>query len=346
MPTPYEVEQQLAAELDGLTTAQEQILIAAWAAAWSEISGDLTDTLADLMDDGTEITAGLIVRSQRLATVLAGIVDRLEDLTEAAGVTMTRDLAAALDLGVDATGRLIAAQLDDLPNDEGDDRAELFDRTARPVPAALEAIIERTTQQITSELLPVADDTYAIIQRELVRGIAVGTGPRDTAQLMVERAEDHFNFGLNRALTIARTETLDAYRAAAQAAEEPHTEVLAGWAWLAHLGPRTCRSCLSMHGQVFDLDVTGPKDHQQGRCSRCPLVRGRDGADPDTSWIPDADDHFASLTPEQQTSLLGIKGRAAWQAGDFPREAWTKTRRTDGWRDSQVPAPAPARAAD
>lgn len=334
MPTPYEVEQQLAAELEGLTTAQEALLLAAWASAWSEVSADLTDTLADIMDAGTAVTAAVIVRSERLAAALAGIADRLEDLTTAAGVTMTTDLSAALDLGVDGTGRLIAAQVD------GDD--DRFDPAARPVPGALEAIIERTTEQMLSALLPVADETYAVIQRELVRGVAAGTGPRDTATRMVARAEDHFNFGLTRALNVSRTETLDAYRAGAQAAEEPHAELLAGWVWLAHLGPRTCRSCLAMHGRVFSLDVTGPKDHQQGRCSRCPLVAPPDGSEADASWVPDADEHFASLTVEQQQSLLGVKGYAAWSAGDFPREAWTRTRRTEGWRDSQAPAPPPA----
>lgn len=331
MPTllsPYDVERQLERELAAVTDAQERTILAAWVLAWSEISADLHDTLLDLLAGGTRITAATVVRSERLASTLAAVADTIDDLAQQAGVTITSDLSAVLDQAIDGTGLLIRAQMEN---------ARRFNSRRRPSRSALDAIVERVTEQITSTLLPIADETYATIQRELIRGVAVGDSPRETARRMVQRSEDLWNFGASRALNVARTETLDAYRDGAKAAEEPHADILAGWTWLAHLGPKTCRSCLAMHGQLFPLDKAGPEDHQQGRCSRCPVVRGADG-EPDLSWVPSAEEHFKSLTKDEQVAILGREGYAAWAAGDFPIDQWTKTKSSDGWRDSQVPA--------
>lgn len=331
------VEQQLVEDLEAITDAQTRALVQAWALAWSEISADLVDALTTVMADGTKVTAAAVVRSTRLAQQLAVVADRLDDLAVEAGVTITRDLADVVDQAVDGQIGLIHAQF------ENDDPRRTDVRRAS-TSRALDAMVSRLTERITSQTLPLGDETYEVIQRELVRGVAVGSNPRETARRMVNRAEDKWNFGLTRALTISRTELLDASREAAAAEQDEHADVLAGWLWLAHLGPRTCRSCLAMHGRLFTLVEPGPNDHQQGRCSRCPVVKGVDGGEPDLSWVPDADEHFASLDVEDQKAILGRDGYRAWAAGDFPRETWTKTRSNDGWRDSQVPA-APGESA-
>lgn len=325
-PNPYAVELVLAAALAKVVDAQDADITRAWATAWSEISADLLDILNVILADVGRVNASAVVRYERLARVLAGIADRLDDLAAHLGVTVTNDLAAILDQAQIGTVELIAAQ-----------------RLGRGVPGrevptpALEAIVRRTTEQITSTALPLADETYAVILGELTRGVAAGDNPRQTAARMVDRAENHFNFGRSRAVTIARTETLDAYREGARVTQLAHADVLAGWAWLAHLGPRTCRSCLAMHGQIFDLEIPGPDDHQQGRCIRMPVVREEDGS-VDLSWLPTAEEHFASLDATDQRAILGRRGYDAWVAGDFPIDQWSKTRHNDGWRDSQVPA--------
>jgi hypothetical protein len=324
---PYAIELALAAALAKVTDRHEATITQAWVRAWSEVSRDLLDALAEVLDAGGRVNAMAVVRYERLAAVLGAIADQLESLTEQLGITITSDLRDVLAMADQGTAQLIAAQLLDRP----------IDVLPAP-PHALTAIVRRTTEQVTSQLQPLADDTYAIILRELTRGVAAGDNPRETAARMVQRAEDLHNFGMNRALTIARTEVLDAHREAARVAQDANADVLAGWMWLAHLGPRTCRSCLAMHGQVFGLEVRGPDDHQQGRCSRCPVVREEDGS-VDTSWVPSAEDHFMQLPREDQVAILGPKGYRAWAAGDYPMEAWTKTRSSDGWRDAQVPAP-------
>lgn len=330
MTTAYDVEQQLNDALSEVTDAQERLILAAWVLAWSEISTDLQDTILDLIADGGRITAATVVRSQRLAAALAGVADRLDELAAEAGVILTGDVGQVVELGISATAELIGVQLPD---------GVRLDLSRRPAPAALTAMVQRVTEQIISTLLPVAEDTYVVIQRELVRGVAAGSSPKDTAERMVKRVEDHWNFGRSRAVTIARTEMLDAYREAARVSQDAHVDVLAGWVWLCHLGPRTCRSCLARHGTFHPLDEPGPEDHQQGRCSRCPVVKPvDDGDEPDLSWVPDAEEFFAGLSVEEQRAILGVRGYQAWRAGEFPLSAWAKRRETAGWRDSWVPA--------
>lgn len=327
-PDPYELEVALAAALARITDAQTSSITQAWVRAWSEVSIDLLDSLTSVLADGAVVNTMAVVRYQRLAQALAAIADVLEDLAAMVGITITDDLEEVLALAEDGTAQLMAAQL--LTDDDTLD--------VRPVaPDELTAIVRRTREQVTSTSRPLADETYSVILREVTRGVAAGDHPRETARRMVDRAEDHWNFGQARAVNIARTETLDAYREAARVSQDTNADLLAGWVWIAHLGPRTCRSCLAMHGEVFTLAEPGPYDHQQGRCSRTPVLKGPDG-EPELDWIPDAIEHLTSLPVADQKAILGQAGYRAWLAGEFPPELWVKKRTTPGWRDSYVPA--------
>ena len=329
-PNPYDVELALAAGLAEITQAQDTTIVQAWAKAWGSVSTELLDSLTEVLTDAGRMTFAAVVRYQRLNTVLGEVANHLDDLTQGLGITITSDLNDVVHSAEVGTRELIAAQR--LLHDE---RRGL---PVRRVPSpAMQAIVRRTTERVTSQLQPLADETYATVLRELTKGVAAGDNPRTTARHMVTKAEDMHNFGRSRALNIARTETLDAYRAGGKATEEQYPEILTGWAWVAHLGPRTCRSCLAMHGQVFDVDVPGPDDHPQGRCGRIPVVRETDGS-VDLSWLPNAEKHFEGLSEADQRAILGNTGYDAWKRGDFPIGQWAKRKANPGWRDSVVPA--------
>lgn len=351
-PDPYTVELILAAALAQILDGNDESIARAWAAAWAEVAADLRDALEVILAADGKVNIMAVVRYERLSQTLAVIADQLEDLAEQLDVVITEDLAEVLDLVTEGTQALVDAQLrpEELPTtapagavpEPGSGRDTDAIPNVRPTPPdALAAIIERTTEQVTSLSKPLADDTYSLILRELTRGVAAGDNPREVAARMVERAEDMHNFGMNRALNIARTEILDAHRKAAEASQNANADILAGWVWLAHLGPRTCRSCLAQHGSFHLLEESGPYDHQQGRCSRTPVVKEADGSH-DLSWVPSAGEHFESLPAADQEAILGKAGYQAWLAGEFPMTAWSVRRENDGWRDSYVPA-SPAR---
>lgn len=336
------LDRELRAEVAKIADRQVRDLVTAWVAAWDEVAPDLNQVLLDLLTtDGPKITRTQLLRSQRLRQVLAVIAGKLDELAAQAQVTITGSLRDTIDKAGAAQASIIDSQLP-----PGSGHLVDADVWARVDPLQVEAIVERTTQQITSRTRPLSVSAEQAVRRELVRGLAAGTGPRETARRMVRRAEGGFNGGLNRAMTIARTETLDAYRAGAQVGQAQHADVLKGWVWSTNLSKRTCPACLGMHGSEHSLAEPGPLGHPNCRCTRVPVVKswaelGFDGIDEPDSVLPDAGAFFDRLERGGQERILGKRGWVAWNAGKFPRERWATRRTAKGWRDSYVPANPP-----
>lgn len=321
-------------QLQTVTDQQTRDLVAAWASAWDEVSADLNAALLDLLQGSQDgmVTRAAVMRSGRLLNALTVVQTNLDTLAKEAGLRITADLAQV----VDDAGRTQAALVDSQlpPYERG--RLAGWERVD---PAQIAAIVRRSTQQITSRTWPLSSQATTAVRAELIRGIAAGSNPRETARRMVARAEGRFNGGLTRALVISRTETLDAHRAAAALGQAQQADVLTGWVWLAKLDARTCPSCWAQSGQLHPLDEPGPLDHQQGRCARMPKTRtwadlGFTGLDEPPDITPNAQDLFDSLPPADQVAILGRTGWDAYVNGHFPMHAWSQRRSTDGWRDA------------
>jgi SPP1 gp7 family putative phage head morphogenesis protein len=338
--TTLRLQRRMQDQLDHITDTQVRDLVSAWADAWDEVSPDLTAALLEQLVAGDRVTRAQLLRSVRLRNALQAIRERLTVLADQAGVRIVEDLQLVIDTAGGAQASVIDSQLP--PN-----AAQLveLDTWSRVDSRQIDAIVRRSTQQITSRRKRIAPDAYQAMRRELIRGVASGSNPRATAGRIVKRAEGRFNGGLTRAMNIARTETLDAHRAAAELGQAQHADVLQGWSWLATLDQRTCPSCWAQHGIVHPLDEPGPYDHQQGRCGRLPVLKpwkdlGLDIEEP-PSLVPDAGTEFARLSTDDQRAVLGPKRYAAWQRGEYPMTSWSERRTTDGWRDSYVIAPVP-----
>lgn len=330
----------LRAQLDQVLDAQTRTLVAAWADAWDEAAPDLNAALLEQLVAGERVTRAQLLRSTRLRAALQVIADQLQALATAAGVVITADLQQVIDTAGAAQASILDSQL---PRDS---HLVNLGSWARVDARQIDAIVRRTTQQITSLTRPIPAEQYQILRRELIRGVAAGSNPRATAARIMRRTERRFNGGLTRALVISRTETLDAHREAARLGREPHADVLAGWRWVAELDARTCPSCWAQHGSLHPVEESGPDDHQQGRCAAVPVTKswaelGFDVEEP-PSLLPDAETVFDQLDADTQKAILGPARYAAWSAGEFPMDAWSVRRTTDGWRDSWGVAPAPS----
>lgn len=333
---------RLRAELLRVTDGHQHDTISAWTRAWDEVATDLQTTIEKLLTDadGGRVSTTALLRNNRLRQQLAHIADMLDGLAHDNGVRVVGDLHALCEHAGAAQAAIIASQLPEQHRGDID-----IDAWSKVDTRQLDAIVRRTTQQITSRHRALSPRAYSAVQRELVRGVAAGSNPRQTARRMVARAGERFDGGLGRALTIARTETLDAYRAASQLAQAPHADVLDGWEWGASMSKRTCPACLGMNGQTFPLSTPGPEGHQNCRCARLPVVKswadlGYDVEEP-PSVLPSTQDFLDSLSAREQRELLGSARFEAWQRGDFPVEKWATKRSTEGWRDSYVPARPP-----
>lgn len=338
------LEEQLRDELAKVTDAQARDLVSAWVDAWDEISPDLSGVLLDMLLAGDRVTRTQLLRSTRLRKALAVIADHLDTLATDAGVRITSDLQAVIDAAGGAQASVIDSQLP--PN-----APELVDLDAwsKVDERQISAIVERSAEQITALTKPLSAEAYDAVRRELIRGVASGSNPRETARRIVARAERRFNGGLNRALVIARTETLDAHRAGARLGRMQHADVLSGWTWLSALDTRTCPSCWGQHGSVHPIEEPGPHDHQQGRCTAVPTTKswadlGFADIEEPPSLIPDASARFEGLSSTEQLAILGPARYEAWVRGEYPMGGWSRRRTTDGWRDSFVVAPAPVQS--
>lgn len=315
------------ADLEMVTDVHARALTKAWASAWGE--------LAVLFDAAALALAGMPVavraQSTRLNRALRHAAATLDRLADDAAATVTADLAAVAELTAAGEVAAIASQL---PG-----RAR-----ARPVdPDMLDVMVRRVAEQITALTLPMSAEGTAAIRAALLRGTVEGANPRAIARDMLQRAETAFNGELSRALVISRTEILDAHRVAAALTQNANSDVLAGWTWLADLGPRCCSACWGQHGSVHPLSEPGPLDHHQGRCARAPLAKswrelGFNIAEP-PSVMSDARATFAAMPRADQLAVMGPARLDALDSGRIGWDDLATRRTTPGWRDSYAPTP-------
>lgn len=142
------------------------------------------------------------------------------------------------------------------------------------------------------------------VQDTLISAVATGIGPRETARLIRRQ----FGMGLSRALTIARTEQIRAYREASRRSYAENADLLDGWVWLSARDGRTCPSCWAMHGTRHPV-AERLDDHPNGRCTMVPVVKGHDPN------IPTGEELFKELPPAEQRRILGPAAHEAWLDG-------------------------------
>lgn len=339
----WKLMREIRARLAAITDDHTRRSTKAWVEAWDDVVDDLDAALTELALQAGEgrIRRATVIRSARLTKALDAIQTKLADLFDDAAQDAIDGLR---DVVLEAGGtqeQLIGSQL---PPDDVDVVKSWSTVNTKQV----DAIVTRAAENITKASYPLSDSATAAMRRELVRGLVAGKNPRATAARMVKRTEGLFNGGLARALTIARTETLDAHRAAARATDLENADIMAGWVWAAALGARTCPACWGMNGTFHEIEESGPDGHQNCRCQRMPKTKtwaelGFDVEEP-PPIEQDAGAVFGALPAGTQREILGKRGYDAWKSGAFPMSEWATRRKNPGWRDSYVPARAPAAA--
>lgn len=324
---------RLRLQLTTMTDAQTVALVRAWADAWDVLAPDFETAFVELLAGAVDgkVSRATVAKNIRLRDAMRATRRMLQELATTADDVIVNDVGQAVLDALDGHQALIGSQLP--PNTAGTGVS-----FTRMDPEALASIVERTTEQIHSATRPLPVDVERVMKRELIRGVAVGENPRATARRIMRQAEGRFNGGLTRALTIARTETLDAHRAATQASEKANKTILAEWEWHAALNARTCPSCWAKHGTRYPLDQSGPDDHQNGRCARVTITKswkdlGFDIEEP-PSMTKDAEAVFNDLTPETQRDIMGAGRLELLQSGKVSWSDLSTKHETDGWRDS------------
>ena len=337
-PATLRVMDDLARDLARVTDQRSDAILAAYVAAWEEVEPGLTAAVVAALAASPRgrITKAALTRDRALAAALDHAQAALTRVTTEAVRGIVSDLGPAVTGGHAGHAAVLATQLP--PGTS----------VSAPAASALDEIARRAAEQIHKASWPIPAQQVAAMKAELIRGVAVGANPRESATRIMRRTGDAFVGGWPRAENIARTETLDAFRRAQTAVDHANRSVVAEWVWLCALSPRSCPACISRHGTRHPIDEPGPEGHQRCRCARMPVTRSwRDlgyAVDEPADALPDAQAWFESLAPETQRHILGPARYAAWTDGTYPMSEWAVKRPNPGWRPSWVTSPAPVGA--
>lgn len=306
--------------LDAIQDDQQRALAARWVKTWDRLESELRTRTLEIAQLGDDVGVDAIVRHIKASRALSDVTGQLTSLL-ATSQAMSRSNAQAMIARAAADQQaLIATQLP----------PGFTVNLLRHDPAQLEAIVKRTLDQITVRHYYLNQRATESMKQALVNAVAIGDNPTVAAERMVKAVQGQFEGGLARATVIARTEQLDAYRAAAQLEQNRHPDVMAAWQWVATLSARTCPSCLNMHGTIHNIDEPGPIDHHQGRCARVPVTKtweqlgfhdipeppGALKAGDGVRWLEQQSD-------DVQRRILGPKRLDAWKSGSYPPEDWS-----------------------
>ena len=337
-PATLRALDDLTRDLARLTDQRSDAILAAYVAAWEEVEPGLTAAVVAALASSTtgRISRAALSRDRALAAALEHARTALVRVSAETVRGIVSDLGPAVTGGHAGQAAVLATQLP--PGTQ----------VASPPATALEEIMRRAAEQIHKASWPIPAQQVAIMKAELIRGVAAGANPRDTATRITRATGDAFVGGWARAENIARTETLDAFRRAQAAVDHANRSVVAEWVWLCALSPRSCPACIARHGTRHPIDEPGPEGHQRCRCARMPVTRpwrdlGYDVDEP-ADAIPDAGAWFEGLAPETQRHILGPARYAAWVDGSYPMGEWAVKQANPGWRSSWVTSPVPLRA--
>jgi SPP1 gp7 family putative phage head morphogenesis protein len=148
--------------------------------------------------------------------------------------------------------------------------------------------------------------------------------------------QDGLAGGLDKALTIARTEQLRVYRAASQE-QYRASGVVTGYRRLSAHDDRVCAGCLAADGEELSSDVDF-EAHPNCRCTLVPICAGVEPP----QWTAGGD-WFEEQDEETQRNILGPGRYELWQNGgvsDF-RQFATRVQ-NETWGGAVVPTPVGA----
>jgi SPP1 gp7 family putative phage head morphogenesis protein len=180
----------------------------------------------------------------------------------------------------------------------------------------------------------IAKDAARSIGDLLVRAIAEGWNPRKTAAAMRQAV----GLPLTRALRIARTEQLRAWRKSSVQGYRDQGALIVGYRRHAQQDTRTCFACLMQDGTMYLLEEEFT-DHIQGRCTVIPVTRSwkdlgfPDIPDTNAQWQP-GKDWFLEQSADAQKEILGAARYGAWKRGEVGLEDMQTLHKSQKWGDS------------
>lgn len=328
MSTLYEETQRFRRALLDKDRAAASKMAAAYSRAYRDIATDLDKVIArirELKDSGVsdaEIRS-LIYREGRLRVLLDKVRTQVSRFASQADVIIGGSTEAARDLGLEAAAKLIDIALPEgltvspsVPTGGATGVSTVVPQAITLPTAAIERVIPAS--QLLGGLAPAAQEA---VSKALISGLAQGKNPRVVARMM----RDALGQNLTRALTIARTETLRAYR---EASREVYlgSDLVTAQQWVCALDRRSCAACIALHGTIIPVNEPLPA-HPNCRCTVAPVVQGGPRISSGVSW-------FRAQSAELQQQVLGPSRYQAYASRRITLPDLVHLRRSAVWGDS------------
>ena len=285
---------------------------------WKQIEDTLNSSMTNLaMDIAERRAAGLavgdtaITRMASYKTMLKQVAAEASRYEQYAEKAIRAEQSAYAQAGLDAAASAIRA---------GMGVGYAFDRV--PI-SAIQNMVGLTADGSplfsVLEKRALAPDMVAGLTRNLIEAISMGYSPRKTAEMMADGLAD----GLSKALVIARTEQIRAFREATLM-QYQETGFIQQYQRHAVPAERTCLACLALDGQISDVNEP-VESHPNCRCFITPIIPGFDTPKTDSgeSWLEKQDE-------KTQRAILGDARYQLWQDGT-PLSAMVKIKDDPVW---------------
>lgn len=288
-----------------------------WLMIENRLDADITALayeLQRLKDEGKIITESVVLQNQRYKALKEQIQREIEKYNREYAVGMVADQQAAYaKLGIDAAQTAMRSAMGtigynfNLINLDAVESMIGFAGNGSPLYTLLQKDYGDAVHGLTNAL---------------INGIARGYGPVKTAREMA----NGFGMGLDRAILIARTETIRSYRTATTE-QYRKSGAVTGFRRLVYK-PTACLACLMRDGEFFEIEEE-LTDHVSGRCTAIASIRGVK----DVQWET-GKQWFNKLSPEEQRAKMGSEKYDLWKDGKFNLDDLSKLQHSTVWGSS------------
>ncbi len=317
MPDVYELAAQFRSDLIARDDAARRRLVASYFSAYKRLAAELavlTSQIEEARAAGTIFSPSWLYRQDRYQQLIAQLIREITVLSRDAADLIEARQAEEVARGLRDAAGLATAQI----------AASSISASFTQLPTtALEYLVGTLGDgsPLMERLRHLPESAREDVRRALTEGLAEGAGPG----AMARRMRQALGGNLDRALTIARTESLRAYRQAQIASFQANRDLITEWEWSCSFSRRTCLNCLALDGKLFPIERPVPA-HVNCRCSTIPRIKALPPLKRQTGaeW-------FAAQPDAVQKEMMGPKAFAEYKAGRVSIEDFQGEKTSPQW---------------
>lgn len=322
-----------AREVDARALVATDTLTATYATVRTRLLRQL-DALIGEMDDrlkaGAALTPGQVTRVARVMALLRQADEELLDWYRQASAVVADGQRQAVDAALRNASELLRGALAPAPFAATGVTATFNGLPAEALRELIGVLQDGTpVRQLLEEY---GRQSAAAIREEMLVGLASGVNPREVAR----RIRATMDGNAVRALTVARTELLRAYRESSLRLYRANRDVVTGWVWWSSRTERTCPVCWAMHATKHALDEMFGS-HPNCRCTPLPETKtwrelgfGDVPGDKRLDVEP-GEEAFKRLPAGQQRRILGPAKYRAYSQGTLTLPELVKVTHDARW---------------